>query len=164
MNILLNDTISYFSGILWFGTFNTKLFILVVLLIVLVVVFILVELFKNKKLKDEKKLVHKYDDIVYLVSWYNYQTWTNDALVMFEKIFSSKKPAYIAKRKVIFDSVEKLEEDFWKKIVPKEHWQTINKLVKKVGFSLFLFRLLKIIAILVLLLLVLWVLLFLVLK
>jgi hypothetical protein len=33
-------------------------------------------------------------------------------MVMFEKIFSKKKPSYMAKRKLIFSSVEKLEKDF----------------------------------------------------
>jgi hypothetical protein len=70
----------------------------------------------------------------------------------------------MAKRKLIFSSVEKLEKDFWKKIVPEWNWKTIKQLTKKIGLQSFLSKLLKLMAIIVLLAFVLWVVYLLILK
>ncbi len=164
MAVFLDEIVLYCSEFFWFWLFNTRLLILFVLLIILAVVLTLVKLFETRKQKNTEKLIYEYDNIVYLVSWYNYQTWTNDAMVMFEKIFSKKKPSYMAKRKLIFSSVEKLEKDFWKKIVPEWNWKTIKQLTKKIGLQSFLSKLLKLMAIIVLLAFVLWVVYLLILK
>jgi len=164
MEALLNDIIIYFDGFFWFWLFNTRLLLVAILIIILIIFLVLIKLLKTKKLKNQENLIYQYDNIVYLVSWYNYQTWTNDASLMFKEIFSNKQPSYMANHKLIFNSIQKLEKEFWKKIIPEEHWNTINKLTKKVKFFLFLFKLLKIIAIIILLLLVLWILYFFILK
>ena len=154
-----NSLVLYVDNIFWFGLINSELILIIIIILFFVLIFgtIFVKLLKLKLLKHKQKLVYEYDNILYIVSSYNYQTWTYDSLEIIHKILESKNPAYMPNNNFIFDSIQKIETEFWKKIIPNENFLKIKKLIKKIKFCFFLAKLLKFIIILSIILFVAWI-------
>jgi len=101
---------------------SIALLVVVVALILLVWIFIFISI-KFWKLcqKLEKNLVYQYDKIFYLWSDYyhshkhivGYNPW----LIVLKSLVDSENPEYLANRKLIKQTVLKIEEKVWTKIV-----------------------------------------------
>lgn len=158
MNEFWKSLVLYIDNIFWFGISNSKLFLIMIIVLFFILFFgvIFLKLLKLKLLKNRQKLIYEYDNIFYIISWYNYQTWTNDSLEIFNKIIESKNLSYISNQKLIFASIQKIEAEFWKKIISIEDWFKIKKFTKKIRFFSLLAKLLKFIIMLFIILFVAW--------
>ncbi len=154
-----NNLVWYIDNIFWLWLINSQLILIMILVLVFVLIFgsIFIKLLKWKLLKNKQKLIYEYDNIFYIVSWYNYQTWTSDSLKIINKIFENKNPSYISNHKLIVNAIKEIEIDFWKKIIPSENWLKIKKFAKKIKLCSFLAKLLKVIIMLVIILFVVWI-------
>lgn len=154
-----NNVVLYFDNIFWLWLVNSQLILMMIIVLIFVLIFgaIFIKVLKWKLLRNKQKLIYEYDNIFYIISWYNYQTWTSDSLEIIHKILENKNPSYMSNHKLIFDSIQKIETEFWKKIIPIENWLRIKKFAKKIKFCSFLAKLLKVIIILVIILFVVWI-------
>ncbi len=154
-----NSLVLYVDSVLWFGLIKSELILIMILVLVFVLIFgaIFIKLLKSKLLKNKQKLIYEYDNIFYIISWYNYQTWTADSLEIINKIFDNKNPSYISNHRLIVNDIQKIETDFWKKIIPSENWLKIKKFEKKIKLCSFWAKLLKFIILLVIVLFAVWV-------
>ena len=152
---ILDSLVLHFDSIFGFWLFNTKLLLFAVLLAIIIVFSLLTKFFKNRKIKNEKKLIYEYDNVIYLLSWYNYATSSNDVSTMFSKIFEKKNPSYITNHKQIFSFINNLEKNSWKTVVSEKRWDDIKKLTRKLKTANFFLKTSKLITIIFLLFLVL---------
>lgn len=152
---ILDSLVLHFDSIFGFWLFNTKLLLFAVLLAITIIFSLLTKFFKNRKIKNEKKLIYEYDNVIYLLSWYNYATSSNDVSTMFSKIFEKKNLSYITNHKQIFSFINNLEKNSWKTVVSEKRWNDIKKLTRKLKTANFFLKISKLITIIFLLFLVL---------
>lgn len=128
---------------LWAQKTEILLFVIFIFLLIIVFAFF-IYLFKKQSNKIRQKLIYQYDNIFYLISWYNYQTNTSDWLEMMMQVLDSKNPSYEDSHSKIFKSVQEIESSFGKKIIPQNDWKIIKRLRSQLGILLFCNKVLKI--------------------
>jgi hypothetical protein len=153
-----SSLILYVDNVFWFCLVDSKIFLIIMIVLVFVLVFwvIFVKLLSWKLFKNKQKLIYEYDNIFYIISSYNYQTSTSDGIEIFNKLLKKDNLSYISNHKLIFDSVQKIEMEFWKKIITSENWWKIKKFTKKIKFYSLLAKILKFIIILSIILFLVW--------
>lgn len=152
MYIVWNNIVSYVDS--FFGIWFVNSELILIMLFVLILIIIFNKLLNNSLFKNRKQIIYQYDNVFYLISWYNYQTGTDDGIDIMHNLFDIKNPSYLYSHKTIFEAVQKIENDFWKKIIPIENRSKITKLRKKIRFWWFFVKFLKFILILAVILFV----------
>lgn len=130
--------------------------VLLVLAILWLYFFMTMKLGKFSQ-KIEKKVSYQYDNILYLWSIYYDKHFdalkSNPGLIVFKAIIWSGKPKYIPNRKLIKETILKIENKIWTKVIPDEEWKKLSKLLRKYQIRHCLSILLKSVIILVIVIL-----------
>ena len=108
--------------------------VLLVLAILWLCFFVTMKLGNISK-NAEKKVSYQYDKILYLWSLYyndHLDTLrTNPWLIVFKAIAWSEKTKYIPNRKLIKETISKIENKIWTKVIPDEERKKLSKLLIK---------------------------------
>ncbi len=128
------DIVLYVDSFLNFWLETSALIVLSVFvgIFLLIIFFILLRFLEKKYLKNNQKLIYQYDNIFYVLSGYSYKTWSNEILVLMDKIFKSNKLNYISNHDTIFKLIKGLESDFWNTIIWNDIWSQILLLKRKI--------------------------------
>jgi len=152
----ITDTV---NNIIWESFVSPRLIIVLLVLFILWLYFFMAMKLWNLSKNIEKKITYQYDNIFYLRSVYYHEhldTLKNDpGLIVFKAILWSWKPKYIPNRKLIEDTIWKIENKLWKKVIPEEERKKLSKLFRKYKIRKFISILLTSIIILIILFLVL---------
>ena len=156
---LLSNIVESANNIIWESFIKPRLIIVLLVLFILWLYFFIAMKLGNLSKNIEKKITYQYDNIFYLWSiYYNDHLDTlnsNPGLIVFKAILWSWKPKYIPNRKLIQDTIWKIETKIGKKAIPDEERRKLSKLFRKYKIRKFISILLTSIIILIILFLVL---------
>ena len=154
------------SRIVWESFIKPWLWVVILVLFILWLYFFMTMKLGNITQSAEKKVTYQYDNILYLWSiYYNNHLdilKTNPWLIVFKAITWSGKSKYIPNRKLIQETISKIEAKLWTKVIPDQERKTLSKLFRKYYIRKFVSILLKWLIILLmvilffLLILILW--------
>ena len=112
----------------------------------------------NLSKNAEKKITYQYDNILYLWSvFYNKhheKLNSNPWLIVMKTIRWSGKSKYIPNRKKIKETIIKIEDKLWIKVIPDDEWRRLSRLFRQYRIKKFFSVLLKSIIILIIVFLV----------
>lgn len=149
----ISNIVDSVNWIIWESFIKPRVIILLLALFILWLYFFVSMKLWNLSQNVEKKIVYQYDNIFYLLSlYYNDHFETLKAcpwLIVFKGIIRSGKSKYIPNKIMIKDTVSKIEDKLWTKIVPDEERNKLSKLFKKYKIRNLISKLLKFIIILI---------------
>lgn len=138
---------------------SSRLSILFFILLVLWLYFFMTIKLEKFLQNVEKLVVYKYDNILYAWSvFYNSHQdilKTNPWLIVFRAIVWSWNPNYIKSGKLIKETIMKIEDKLWTKVISDQEWESLSKLLVKYRVRKFIFALLKFVVLLMIIFLIL---------
>lgn len=156
---LLSNIVDSVNKIIWESFIKPRLIIVLLALFILWLYFFMAMKLGNLSKNIEKKITYQYDNIFYLWSVYYHEHLdtlkSNPWLIVFKAVLWSWKPKYIPNRKLIEETIWKIETKLWKKAIPDEERKKLSKLFRKYKIRKFISILLTSIIILIILFLVL---------
>ena len=149
----ISSIVDSVNNIIWESFIKPWLIIVFLVLFILWLYFFMAMKLWNLSQKVEKKITYQYDNILYLWSvFYNDHLdilKTNPWLIVFKAITWSVKSKYIPNRKLIQETISKIETKLWTKVIPDEERKKLWKLFWKYKMRKFISLLLKSIIILI---------------
>ena len=156
---LLSNIVDSVNKIIWESFIKPRLIIVLLALFILWLYFFIAMKLGNLSKNIEKKITYQYDNIFYLWSVYYHEHLdtlkSNPWLIVFKAVLWSWKQKYIPNRKLIEETIWKIETKLWKKAIPDEERKKLSKLFRKYKIRKFISILLTSIIILIILFLVL---------
>ena len=149
----ISSIVDSVNNIIWESFIKPWLIIVLVVLFILWLYFFMTMKLGNLSQNIEKKITYQYDNILYLWSvFYNDHLdllKSNPWLIVFKAVTWSDKSKYIPNRKLIQETIAKIENKLWTKVIPDEERRKLSKLFSKYKIRKFISVLLKSIIILI---------------
>ena len=143
----VSNLVDSINNIIWESFIKPWLIILLLVLFILWLYFFMTMKLWNLSQNVEKKITYQYDNIFYLWSiFYNNHLdilKTNPWLIVFKAIVWSGKSKYIPNRKLIQETISKIENKLWTKVIPDEERKKLSRLFSKYRIRKFISMLLK---------------------
>ena len=155
---LFSSVVGAVSNTMWEPFMKSWLMVLLLIVFVLCLYFFVSFKAWNNLQKVEKDIVYQYDNVFYLLSMFYYKHMdslnSNPWLIVLKGIWWSWKSKYIPNKKIIEDTILKIENKLWVKIVSEDEWNNLSKLFKKYKFRTMLFLIIKVLIVLLLIFLI----------
>lgn len=149
----VSSIVDSINNIIWESFIKPWLIIVLVVLFILWLYFFMTMKLGNLSQNIEKKITYQYDNILYLWSvFYNDHLdllKSNPWLIVFKAVTWSGTSKYIPNRKLIQETIAKIENKLWTKVIPDEERRKLSKLFSKYKIRKFISVLLKSIIILI---------------
>lgn len=156
---IVSNVVDSVNNIIWESFIKPRLIIVLLVLFILWLYFFIAMKLGNLSKNMEKKITYQYDNIFYLWSEYYHKHLdtlkSNPWLIVFKAIIWSWKSKYIPNRKLIEDTILKIENKIWAKAIPDSERKKLSKFFRKYKIRKFISLLLTSIIILIILFLVL---------
>ena len=154
----ISSTVDYINNLIWESYIRPWVIVLLAVVFIIWLYFFLSMKMGNLSENTEKKITYQYDNIFYLRSLYYHDHKGNLSLnpwvIILKSIWWSGKSKYIVNRQLIEETILKIEDKIWKKVIPDEEWKALSKLYKKYKIRKFFSVLLKSIIVLIIIFLV----------